>query len=104
MEAEVLEVLGSYNKAYDRARGDFRDLEARYPPDAPLNNSVMVRILRNLGRVEKSWVLGTRTLSIAEGMFRNLHPRTIRYKDNLARTYMSGGNAVVAIQVITECV
>jgi hypothetical protein len=102
MEAKVLDALRSHKETYDRAREDFRDLEARYPLDVPLNNSVMVRILRNLGHVEESQVLGTRTLTMAEGMFGNLHPRTIRCKDDLARTYMAGGNAVAAIQAMTE--
>lgn len=105
MEAEVLDALGSHNEAYERAReGAFQDHEAQYLPDAPHSQSVMVRILRNLGRVEESRDLGTRTLTMAEEMFGNSHPQTIQCKDNLARTYRTGGNTMAAIEAMTECV
>ena len=103
METEVFDALGRHNEAYDRARGALGDLELRYPFDAHLY-SVMVRILRNLGRVDESRELGTRTLTIAEGLFGNSHPQTVQCKDNLARTYMAGGNTMAAIQAMTECV
>jgi len=45
-----------------------------------------------------------RTLTIAKGLFGKSRHRTIRCKDNLARTYMAGGNAAAAIQAMTECV
>ena len=104
MEAKVLDALGRHNEAYDRAQGVLGRLEAQYPVDASLNNSVMVGILRNLGRVEESRELGTRTLTMAEGMFGNSHPRTVQCKDNLARTYMAGRNTTDAIQLMAECV
>jgi tetratricopeptide (TPR) repeat protein len=100
MDAEVLDALGRHNEAWDALQG----LEARFPLDATWNNSVMVKILRNLGRLEESQELGARTLTMAEGMFGDSHPQTIRCKDNLARTYMAGGDAVAAIQAMTECV
>lgn len=104
MEAEVLDAQGRHKEAYDRACEAMQHYEIQYPLEGPRNNSVMVRILRNLGRLEESQELGARTLTMAEKMFGNSHPQTIRCKDNLARTYMAGGDAVAAIQAITECV
>jgi len=103
MEAEVLDALGNYEKAYNTASEAFQYLEAQEPLEAPLNSRVLVRILRNLGRLKESRELGTRTLAVSGQIFGTLHPQTVQCKVELAKTYVASGEAVAAIETMSEC-
>lgn len=99
MKAQVLEARGKHREAYEA----IRDLGTS-PLEAPRFNSVMVRILRNLGRLAESEKLGSSTLEMSLRIYGDSHPETFRCMDNLARTHMTKGDAPKAIQTMKECV
>lgn len=104
MEAEVLDALGNHEEAYNTAWEAFQYLETREPLETPRNNTVMVKILRNLGRFKESRELGIRTLAMSDEIFGTLHPQTLQCKVELAKTYMASRESAVAIKMMSECV
>ncbi|KAK0642963.1 hypothetical protein B0T16DRAFT_415009 [Cercophora newfieldiana] len=103
-EAAIADARMQYIQAIEIGRGPAQRLESTEPLEGLYANNVIVRILRNLGRLEESEDLASRTIDLSTSIYGTNHPETQRSRDNLARTQMVRGAGPQAIQLMKECV
>ena len=104
LESAVIDARGRHSQALEIGREPAREIEASNHKQGPYANTVVVRILRNLGRLEESEELASRTIDCGTSLFGPKHPEVARCMDNLARTQMARGEAAKAVHLMEDCV
>ncbi|KAK0743785.1 hypothetical protein B0T18DRAFT_415896 [Schizothecium vesticola] len=104
LESAIIDERGRHSQALEIGQAPAQQLEATNDPDASYANNVIVKILRNLGKLEESEDLASRNIDFSTSLLGPKHPRTLQSVDNVARAKMAKGEAARAIQIMEECV